>query len=104
MIYFASFGQGWVTLRELALDRILALEQPIHRGILRLFVTGVELKQFGHGGGVPPARGGELAVGAQLKDQLSGLADTKLANALYGGLSATPLVIMPKVLFPLSRT
>jgi hypothetical protein len=35
-----------VTLRELALDGILALEQPIHCGIQRLFVTDIELKQF----------------------------------------------------------
>ncbi|SAL07668.1 hypothetical protein AWB78_08681 [Caballeronia calidae] len=52
-----------VTLRELALDRILALEQPVHRGIQRLLITGVQFKQLRHGGGVPPARGGELAVG-----------------------------------------
>lgn len=46
----------------------------------------------------------QAAQGNACKAQLSGLAAVKLAKALKGGLSATPLFTTPHVLFPLSSS
>ena len=54
---------GEVAASELALDAVLALEQPVH-GAVEVVGGGVaDVEVVGEGGGMPPARGGELGMG-----------------------------------------
>ena len=56
---------GEVAASELALDAVLALEQPVHGGI-EVFGGGVaQVAVVGEGGGMPPAGSAELGIGPQ---------------------------------------
>ena len=56
---------GEVAAGQLALDALLALQQPVHGGVQVLGAGVAQAEVVGQAGGVPPAGGGELGLGAQ---------------------------------------
>src|SRR5437764_1405549 len=56
---------GQVSLRQLRLDGLLTLEQPIHGGIEFVLGGVLEAELLGERGVVPVARGGQLGAGEE---------------------------------------